>query len=52
VVKGAAWGGDGHYALKLFQRGAYRYNLKPESQHEDLGFRCAADVKLAGVEVE
>ncbi|MCF6323471.1 MAG: formylglycine-generating enzyme family protein [Gammaproteobacteria bacterium] len=52
VVKGAAWGGDGHYALKLFQRGAYRYNLKPESQHEDLGFRCAADVKLAGVEAK
>ena len=50
VVKGAAWGGDGHYALKLFQRGAYRYNLKPESQHEDLGFRCAADVKVASVD--
>jgi len=49
VVKGAAWGGEGHYALKLFQRGAYRYNLKPESQHEDLGFRCAADVKMASV---
>jgi len=49
VVKGAAWGGDGHYALKLFQRGAYRYNLKPESQHEDLGFRCAADVKVASI---
>jgi len=50
VVKGAGWGGDGHYALKLFQRGAYRYNLKPESQHEDLGFRCAADVKVASVD--
>jgi len=50
VVKGAAWGGEGHYALKLFQRGAYRYNLKPESQHEDLGFRCAADVKMASVD--
>ncbi len=52
VVKGAAWGGDGHYALKLFQRGAYRYNLKPESQHEDLGFRCAVDVKMAGIAME
>ncbi len=50
VVKGAAWGGEGHYALKLFQRGAYRYNLKPESQHEDLGFRCAMDVKVAQAE--
>lgn len=46
VVKGAAWGGEGHYALKLFQRGAYRYNLKPGSQHEDLGFRCAMDMKM------
>ncbi len=52
VVKGAAWGGEGHYALKLFQRGAYRYNLKPESQHEDLGFRCAADVKLVSAEAK
>lgn len=47
VVRGAAWGGEGHYALKLFQRGAYRFNLKPEAQHEDLGFRCAMDVRLA-----
>lgn len=52
VVKGAAWGGEGHYALKLFQRGAYRYNLKPDAQHEDLGFRCAADLKLAAVNDE
>ena len=50
VVKGAAWGGEGHYALKLFQRGAYRFNLRPTSRHEDLGFRCAADVKLVSAE--
>ena len=34
VVRGAAWGGEGHYALKLFQRGAYRFYLDPES-HRD-----------------
>lgn len=50
VVKGAAWGGEGHYALKLFQRGAYRFNLRPTSRHEDLGFRCAADVKMVSAD--
>lgn len=44
VVRGAGWGGEGHYALKLFQRGAYRFNLPPSGTFEDVGFRCAADV--------
>lgn len=43
VVRGAGWSGEGHYALQLFQRGAYRFNLPPEAQFEDLGFRCAKD---------
>jgi formylglycine-generating enzyme required for sulfatase activity len=44
VVRGAAWGGgEGHYALKLFQRGAYRANMPPDSTFDDVGFRCAAD---------
>jgi len=43
VIRGAAWGGEGHYALKLFQRGAYRFYLDPESHLNDLGFRCAKD---------
>jgi len=43
VIRGAAWGGEGHYALKLFQRGAYRFYLDPKSHHDDLGFRCARD---------
>ena len=43
VVRGAGWSGDGHYALHLFQRGAYRFNLPPDSQFDDLGFRCARD---------
>jgi len=46
VVRGAAWGGEGHYALKLFQRGAYRFYLDPGSFHDDLGFRCAKDAAL------
>lgn len=43
VVRGAGRGGEGHYALHLFQRGAYRFNLPPESRFNDLGFRCATD---------
>lgn len=44
VVRGAGWGGQGHYALKLFQRGAYRGNFPPDGSYDDVGFRCAADV--------
>jgi len=44
VARGAGWsGGEGHYALQLFQRGAYRSNLSPEQKFDDVGFRCAAD---------
>lgn len=43
VLRGAAWGREGHYAISLFQRGAYRFNLEPQSVHADLGFRCAKD---------
>ena len=43
VVRGAGRGGQGHYALHLFQRGAYRFNMPPDSRYNDLGFRCAAD---------
>jgi formylglycine-generating enzyme required for sulfatase activity len=44
VARGAGWsGGEGHYALQLFQRGAYRSNLPPEQKFDDVGFRCAAD---------
>jgi formylglycine-generating enzyme required for sulfatase activity len=44
VARGAGWsGGAGHYALQLFQRGAYRSNLAPDKKFDDVGFRCAAD---------
>jgi formylglycine-generating enzyme required for sulfatase activity len=44
VARGAGWsGGTGHYALRLFQRGAYRSNLPPQQNFADVGFRCAAD---------
>lgn len=43
VLRGAAWGREGHYAISLFQRGAYRFDLTPQSTHADLGFRCAKD---------
>lgn len=44
VARGAGWSGAaGHYALKLFQRGAYRNNLPPEKNFDDVGFRCAAN---------
>ena len=45
VIRGAAWGREGHYAIKLFQRGAYRFNLSPDSTLADLGFRCAKSEK-------
>lgn len=43
VMRGAGWGREGHYAISLFQRGAYRFFLSRESSHADLGFRCARD---------
>lgn len=43
VVRGAGWGGNGHYALKLFQRASYRGDLPPDGNYADVGFRCAAD---------
>ena len=47
VARGAGWsGGEGHYALRLFQRGAYRSNLPPDQKFDDVGFRCAADESL------
>jgi len=48
IVRGAGWGGgEGHYALKLFQRGAYRWYLPPQGTYNDVGFRCAADGSIA-----
>ena len=41
VLRGAAWGREGHYAMHQFQRGAYRFYLDPNSILEDVGFRCA-----------
>ncbi len=43
VARGAGWGGSGHYALQLFQRGAYRMNLDPDMTYNDVGFRCAKE---------
>lgn len=45
VIRGGAWGREGHYALHLFVRAAYRFNLAPDSQLDDVGFRCAKDAK-------
>ena len=48
VIRGAAWGGSGHYALQHYQRGAFRLYVKPDAEYEDLGFRCAIEaVKMA-----
>jgi len=41
VVRGAGSGGQGHYALSLFQRTAYRGYLDPNASYTDVGFRCA-----------
>ena len=44
VLRGAAWGREGHYAMHQFQRAAYRFNLSPEATLDDVGFRCAKNV--------
>ncbi len=41
VARGGGWGGLGHYVLSQFYRGSYRFNLRPNSRFNDLGFRCA-----------
>lgn len=45
VVRGAGSGGQGHYALSLFQRTAYRGYLDPGTSYADVGFRCAMDAR-------
>jgi formylglycine-generating enzyme required for sulfatase activity len=47
VVKGAGWGGNGHYTLHLFERSAYRGDFPPEGNYADVGFRCAVDASPA-----
>lgn len=43
VLRGAAWGREGHYAMHQFQRGAYRFYQDPDATLDDVGFRCAKD---------
>jgi len=45
VVRGGGWGGVGHYTISHFSRSAYRFYVKPDSKFNDLGFRCASDIK-------
>lgn len=45
VIRGGAWGREGHYALHLFLRAAYRFNLSANSRLDDVGFRCAQDAQ-------
>ncbi|MEQ6342599.1 MAG: formylglycine-generating enzyme family protein [Gammaproteobacteria bacterium] len=45
VVRGAGSGGQGHYALSLFQRTAYRGILDPNATYSDVGVRCAKDAR-------
>ncbi len=41
VARGGGWGGEGHYTLHLFYRGAYRVNLESDATYKDVGLRCA-----------
>ncbi len=45
VARGGGWGGIGHYVLSHFYRAAYRFNLRPGSRFNDLGFRCALSIR-------
>ncbi len=47
VARGGGWGGIGHYVLSHFYRAAYRFNLRPGSRYNDLGFRCALSLPQA-----
>lgn len=47
VVRGAGWGGNGHYTLHLFERAAYRGEFPVDGSYADVGFRCASDEPLA-----
>jgi formylglycine-generating enzyme required for sulfatase activity len=42
VIRGGG-GGDGHYAISYFFRGATRQFSEPEMESDDVGFRCAKD---------
>lgn len=42
VIRGGG-GGDGHYAISYFFRGATRQFAEPEMESDDVGFRCAKD---------
>jgi formylglycine-generating enzyme required for sulfatase activity len=42
VIRGGG-GGDGHYALSYFFRGATRQFAEPEMESDDVGFRCVTD---------
>jgi len=41
VAKGDAFGEQGHYALAIFSRLAYRQDVEPLARYPFLGFRCA-----------
>lgn len=45
VARGGSWGGVGHYVIPHYFRVAYRFNFPADAAYNDVGFRCAADVK-------
>lgn len=47
VVRGAAIGASGHYALQMFQRSAYRGRFPADETYLDIGMRCAVDAPAA-----
>ena len=45
VLRGAAWGREGHYAMHQFQRTEYRQIMKRDAVFDDVGFRCAKNAQ-------
>ena len=43
VIRGGG-GGEGHYAISYFFRGATRQFAEPEMETDDVGFRCVTDI--------
>jgi len=44
VIRGGG-GGEGHYGISYFFRGATRQFAEPEMETDDVGFRCVTDVE-------
>lgn len=43
ISRGGGWGGIGHYPLEIHYRTSFRFEIPPQGEYNDLGFRCTKD---------